>query len=67
MKNQEGKSPIICAIEGGHTQCVEVLKQFDAVPALVNRQAQLNDLIMRLVNEPPDYKKSIFSNQKKTC
>ena len=41
---------------------MEVLRQYDAEAAPINRDKLLADLVKKLVDEPADYKKSIFKH-----
>ena len=62
IKNQEGKTPLSYAIENAQTSCVQLLRENDAEATWEDRTKCVQELARKLMNEPPDYKKSIFKH-----
>lgn len=62
-KNQEGKTPLTLAIDNSQTKCIQVLRNFDATALAGDRSKLIADLAKKLIEEPADYRKSIFKHQ----
>ena len=62
-ENQEGKTPLKYATENGHITCAQLLRNADAPLKCGNRAQLIKEMAKKLVDERPDYKKSVISKQ----
>jgi hypothetical protein len=53
---------MLIAMENGEVSCINMLKKFEAEFIFVNREANLKELVKKMVDAPPDYKNSIFKH-----
>ena len=63
IKNQEGKTATTYANDNAQTACAQILKANDGEATSADRQLKIRELAEKLMNEFPDYKKSIFKHQ----
>jgi len=63
IKNQEGKTALSYALDNAQSAVAQCLRNHDAQATYADRQQMIQDLALKLMNEFPDYKKSIFKHQ----
>ena len=51
------------ATDNAQTACSQILKQHDGEATYADRQLKIRELAEKLMNEFPDYKKSIYKHQ----
>ena len=60
VQNQEGKNALTYALENSQTSAAQILRNHESKPSYGNRKNKIMELATKLMNEPPNYKKSIF-------
>jgi len=60
MKNQEGKNALAYAIDNSQTSAGQVMKLHGWAAHYGERKAKIQELAQKLMEEPPNHKKSIF-------
>ena len=63
IKNQEGKTALSYALDNAQTTCVQVIKGHEGEATYADRQTKIKELAEKMMNEFPDYKKSLFKHQ----
>lgn len=63
IKNQEGKTAMNYALENGQTSCSNCIKNYDGEAAYADRETKIKELALKMMQEFPDYKKSLFKHQ----
>lgn len=62
IKNQEGKTPLSYALENAQSAVAQCLRNYDAQATYGDRKTMIEELAIKMMNEFPDYKKSIFKH-----
>ena len=60
MKNQEGKNALAYALDNSQTSAAQVMKIHGCKATYGERRSKIQELALSLMEEPPNYKKSIF-------
>lgn len=60
IKNQEGKTALSYAIDNAQSAVAQCLRNYDAQATYADRTQMIQELALKMMNEFPDYKKSVF-------
>lgn len=60
LKNQEGKTALSYAIDNAQTAVAQCLRNYDAQATYADRTQMIQELALKMMNEFPDWRKSIF-------
>lgn len=62
IRNQEGKNALSYALDNAQSAVAQCLRNYDAQATYSDRQQMIQELATKMMNEFPDYKKSIVKH-----